>query len=147
MAEFEIPVPDKSIILLHQLVFQINKRINRALREKSQLNMPQFMMLMTIKLGKLQNPSKIAEEHDVSPAVISRQMRTLAKKKLIKFEYNPFSLREKLITITEEGQKEIDSVIKLLNEDIDMPESQLDAEQHQNFIEILETLTNYYCAK
>ena len=145
MQDYIDKIEDRTVIQLHRLVFMMNKSINNVLVEHTELNFPQFLVLITLTFTENRTQSKIAEDHNVDPAVLSRQVQTMKGKGLLNVVENPDNRREKLLSPTAKAKKELQRSFGLINNRITHPKDILSRQDHQSFTKILDQLFIHYC--
>ena len=98
-----------------QLVFILDKTIDRLLVEKLDVSLSQFKILMALKHSPNASQRTIAKFWDMTEASVSRQANILLSKKLIQKVKNPTSKREYILRKTRAGKAQIRRAINLID--------------------------------
>ena len=129
--------------LMPRVAAEIDKRSNQILRERLGLGLSQFKIMLTLLSGDGISQSEIAEKLSQTEAAISRQIKLLEQKGLIKIKKSAASGREKSIFLSQKGLDLTDMSISILNDFHSPMFATLSEEQQNQLTSILLTMREY----
>jgi len=100
--------------LLHHLSCKMDKTAHKFIEQEYNISFHQFLVLMHIQEQPEINQKQIATFMTYTEAAISRQISSLEVLELIQVSKNSKNKREKLLALTVQGEKLINSCLKLL---------------------------------
>ena len=99
---------------LHQLVFRFDKSISKSLQQNIGLKYTSFMVLMSITKCGYCNQKFIADFLNLTEAAISTQIDVLEKEQLLHKKMDPNYRSQRVLTLTELGQKKLDQALEVI---------------------------------
>lgn len=110
--------------------------INGEMREHG-INSTEYICLINIEAGQKVNQKHFADVLFIDNAIITRSLKSLEQKKLIKREKSDSDKRETLITLTKEGLITQDICKEILKKWADIVYKNMSIEQKELMIELL----------
>ncbi|EKD85595.1 MAG: hypothetical protein ACD_37C00681G0005 [uncultured bacterium] len=104
---------------IHKAVFVMDKVADSALRQKLNITLSQFLILMSIKKNPNITQIQVADFLEQTQAAVSRQIDVLKNKKLIEITKNQDNRRENLLSPTSVGQKTFTEANEVLHKTFD----------------------------
>lgn len=104
---------------VHKAVFVMDKVADSALRQKLNLTLSQFLILMTVNKSPNITQIQVADFLEQTQAAASRQIDVLKNKKLIEIMKNQDNRRENLLSSTPLGQKVFTEANEILHKTFD----------------------------
>lgn len=104
---------------IHKAVFVMDKVADSTLRQKLNLTLSQFLILMTVNKNPNITQIQVADFLEQTQAAASRQIDVLKNKKLIEIMKNQDNRRENLLSSTPLGQKVFTEANEILHKTFD----------------------------
>jgi MarR family transcriptional regulator, transcriptional regulator for hemolysin len=101
--------------LLHQVASEIDQASNRILEEKVGIGLSQFRILLVLQAKDGVRQNQISLELGQTEASISRQIKMLDKRGLVRVLRSSTNRREKRVFITDKGNSISDKSREILN--------------------------------
>lgn len=122
------------------------KKITTSSPQTTQLQSSEFAVMMHASSehmcsGDCKNVSDIHQKLYISKAALSQTLGTLEKKGYIVRNINPEDRRKIMVTVTADGEVELEKATQLYNEMLDRILEQFGTEDTKTLIQLLERLT------
>lgn len=106
---------------IHQLAFLLEKRADESLKEQIDIGFAQYKVLEAINQNALSKQNEVARMLDQTEASVTRQIKLLQKKGLIKVVPVQGNLRARELSLTAVGEE----LISQAQEVLDLTQSQI----------------------
>lgn len=123
--------------LINHLVAVLERQSNQILLEQLGIGFSQFKILMVLKRNHGVRQKDIASKLVQTEASVSRQIKLLLDKGLLKIIVRPQNRRQYIAVLTTKGEKIIDQSLELLNEYYSPILQELTPSQQSELIKIL----------
>ena len=125
---------------LHQIVFCLDKVAIKSLSKNTKITYVQFLILLSIQENPEFRLEKIGNWVNLTKSAVSQQVEKLVKLGFLNRVESPEDRREKKLTLTEEGHKEVDNAKDICNEISESLFNVLDTDDRVLFESILNKL-------
>lgn len=137
------------LYLIHQTTCLIDKAIDAALLRDHGVSFSQFLILMTVGHHPGVSQQDIATALDITPAAISRQIRTLTEQEYLQLNIHPTDRRAQVLRLTTKGRKAFERGIAVIDKEMQdlgkgLPDQSL-AALTSSLSHIHSQLRNTYC--
>lgn len=120
------------------LSFALEREVDRALAEKGNVTLAQFMLLMPVAMHPGITQRAIAATRNLTEAAISRQAEVLRQKGYLERGRNPAMKRERALYLTTSGQAIVESAGKHVDERLEMLFAKLEPAQREATVKALD---------
>jgi len=131
--------------LLQHTASLLARQSDQVLQEQLGIGMSQFKILRSLQTNPHIQQRQIANLLGQTEASISRQIKLLHDKHMIETAVNPQNRREHLTTLTAKGAKVVSAAMEVLQKYHAPTFNALSAKQHDEFIELLNTVHRQVC--
>jgi len=131
--------------LLHHLSFTVDRQSDQILLERLGIGFSQFKILMALRSEEGVRQKQIADYLGQTEASISRQIKIMQNKGLLKSRVSPISKRAHITILTPKGLSLADEALDTLNHYHGPMFARLSAKQQSNLSEILNAMHPEVC--
>lgn len=131
--------------LLQHLATTLARQSEQVLQEKLGTGFSQFKILMALQWNPHVQQRQIAEALGQTEASISRQIKLMLEKDLLRSQVSPHNRRERITTPTPKGLKLAESVREVLNSYHGPMFEQLSQSQREQLLQTLTIMHEYSC--
>lgn len=132
---------------IHKAVFVMDKVADSTLRQKLNLTLSQFLILMTVNKSPNITQIQAADFLEQTQAAASRQIDVLKNKKLIEIMKNQDNRRENLLFSTPLGQKVFTEANEILHKTFDDLYKVMNEKEKDHLEKSLDKLLFTVCGK
>lgn len=126
---------------INRLKFALERSSNQQMVDTFGWGSSHFRLLVAIAHSKNADQTSIAKELGQTKAAVSRQIKLLIDKKMVKQMVNPKNRRQNILTITPFGQEQTMKAKQLIKKSFKNKFSHLDADTLQRAVELLNQIT------
>lgn len=131
---------------MHHLASVLSRQSDEALQQRLGIGFSQFKILMCLGEGGVVRQRQIAECLGQTEASVSRQIRLLHDKGLLKSAVSPTNRREHITDLTAKGQRIVSEAFIILNEYHQPLFDRLGSSQLEHFQSILSSMHDGACS-
>ncbi len=131
--------------LINHLAFVFSKQSDQVLQERLGVGFSQLKILMILRWRPHIQQREIADSLGQTEASISRQIKLLHEKGLLRTQVNPRNRREHITTLTSKGDRFTEEALRVLDEYHAPVFKSLSAKERQKLLEILTSLHQSAC--
>jgi DNA-binding MarR family transcriptional regulator len=142
-----IPAKQKDFSSFFNTMLKMRKILDQTLDDNNGDNIPTMLQVQTLKTIKENSPitaSKLASRLQMSPPALSQMTDRLIKSRFITRKTNNDDRRLILLTLTNEGEEHLASILKIMEQKANQILSPISAKDLQTIVNIFEDFLKKY---